>query len=484
MAEDEELSSNHPVAQPGAGSGAHGETSALASGAVDPATEGGEPTPVSFSLKPSQADNQVAKSYDFEPWESFPSGSDDPRSGSEAGRTAETVAVDPAVAMLASSRSEPSLRPHEAATTEGGRWGIIPAVFGVVLVLLLAAVGYLLFAERDRGPDPAVAELARRVASLEARPAPAMPDVSGLTTRLNNADRDLAAVKLTLAGLQERAEHGSQPASVPNDLQASVKTLDAKVADLDRGVTEVRTAVGNVPKPDFAPIDARVGDLDQHLATLQKTVGDLPHVDLAPVQARLETLEGRLKPVEAQLEAASTPARVAETRAAPLAVTSEAVRRAIDAGRPFQADFEALERLGADSKLLQPLQAVASNGAPTPADLRSELAGLRDRMLAGSEATPSGSYLSRIFAGASGLVQVRPLGSVVGDSPGAVLARLDADLGADDLTAALSEWQKLPDPAQTLAKGLADRIRLRLAAQTAARTIGSDAIQAMATAKE
>ena len=110
-----------------------------------------------------------------------------------------------------------------------------------------------------------------------------------------------------------------------------------------------------------------------------------------------------------------------------------------------------------------------------------KVAALRDQVSAQGAPTPTGSYLDRLMSGAATMVQVRPLGSVVGDSPPAVLARMDDDLARDDLAAALDEWQKLPESTRTSGKGLAERIRLRQAAQASARAIGASAIQAMAS---
>ena len=87
------------------------------------------------------------------------------------------------------------------------------------------------------------------------------------------------------------------------------------------------------------------------------------------------------------------------------------------------------------------------------------------------------------MAGASGLVQVRPLGSVVGDTPAAMVARMNDDIGNDDLAAALSEWHKLPEASQSASKALADRVKLRLDAEQAAKAIAANAIEAMAATR-
>lgn len=88
------------------------------------------------------------------------------------------------------------------------------------------------------------------------------------------------------------------------------------------------------------------------------------------------------------------------------------------------------------------------------------------------------------MAGAATVVSVRPVGSVPGDAPSAIVARMDDELGRDELSSALADWQRLPDASRAVSKALAERIRLRQDAQGAARAIAEGAIKAMAAAAQ
>lgn len=377
------------------------------------------------------------------------------------------------------------------------RSALLPAFVGLVTLLLLGAVGYLFYtmphAGRLSAMDNALGDLRSRVAAVEAHPGG--PDLDALKQQIAAATQQLGSLRTDLGAMQERvAALGTPPQSgtATGDLGPAMAALGAKVAELDQGLGALKSEIAQA-RPDLSPITADIGALQNHLAALQAKVEAIPPVDLAPLAARLDAVDGQLKPIVAEAQAAKNPDRVtavrengsaAETRAAPLAVTAQAVLRAIEAGRPFPADLKALQSLGAAATSLAPLGAVAEAGAPTTQDLRADLAGVRDRLLAQSAPTPSGSYMDRLMAGAATLVHVRPLGSVVGDAPAAVLARMDDDLAKDDLAAALAEWQKLPEASRSVAKGLADRIRLRQSAEDAARGIGADAIKAMASAQQ
>ncbi len=60
--------------------------------------------------------------------------------------------------------------------------------------------------------------------------------------------------------------------------------------------------------------------------------------------------------------------------------------------------------------------------------------------------TPMPEYLDRLWASASGvLVEARPVGMVEGEGADAISARIEAHLNAGDLSAAIAEWEKLPD---------------------------------------
>jgi hypothetical protein len=111
------------------------------------------------------------------------------------------------------------------------------------------------------------------------------------------------------------------------------------------------------------------------------------------------------------------------------------------------------------------LRSFAADGVPTQADLNREITQKADGMIAAAKA-PSGNegIVARLISGARSLVSVRPVGEVKGDTPEAIVARLEADINAGRLDAALKEYDALPEPSKQAAGNLADDIRARLTA--------------------
>lgn len=359
----------------------------------------------------------------------------------------------------------------------------VTACLGIAVLILLAAVAYMYSiapaGDRLATDERTLADLRSQIASIDVRTT--APDLTPIAERVDALEKQFATVKSDIAALQQPP--APPPAPTP-DTTAQIGALSAQMPDLQHGLDALRSSMSDVGKH----VDAS----DARLGALENKVGAIPTVDLSPLNARLDRLDAQVKPLVEEAQAAKSPTRVtevrqngsgAEARAAPLAVTADAALRAIDAGRPFTDDVKALKNLGADATALQPLGAVAEAGAPTTENLRADLASLRDRMVTHGAAAPTGSYLDRLVAGAQSVVSVRPVGSVPGDTPAAVVARMDDELGRDDLAAALADWQKLPEASRDVSKGLADRIRLRQEAQNAAKAIAAGAIQAMAAAQ-
>ena len=375
------------------------------------------------------------------------------------------------------SEASPTAAPASEPVRQDSRsqWGTLAALGFVVLA---AGLLYLFYQVSSLPPDnsAAVADLRNRLSALESRPT---ASAAGLGDRITKIESEIGNTQGGLDALGKRVDGLAATASAQPNVAGKVADLQTDLNDVKSELTTLKSTVAAIPRPDTSRIEARIGDMDQRLSGLQSAVSGIPHVDLGPLTGKVDALETRLKPIEAETEAARSPDQVAQRRAAPVAVTAQAITEAIDAGQAFPKEFHALQALGADPAKLAPLQAVADAGAPSLRDLQASLADARDRIVARGAAPASGSYMDRLMAGATGLVQVRPLGSVVGDTPAAIVARMNDDIGNDDLTAALAEWHKLPEASQSASKALADRVKLRLDAEQAAKNIAANAIEAM-----
>lgn len=402
----------------------------------------------------------------------------------EATASSQAEAPGPAAETTA-ARETPTTTWADAPAPQASssRWGALAALG---FVILAAGILYLFYQLSSLPPDnsASLADLRSRLAAIESRPA---TDNAGLADRvakieaaLGKETSDTSALRKDTDALGKKVDDLAAELTGQSKAMAQVTALQAALSGLKTEIADVKATVAALPRPDIGRLESRLSDLDQRLGTLQGAVSAIPHIDLGPVTGRLDSIETRLKPIEAETAEARSPQQVAMRRAAPVALTAEAVSDAIQAGRPFPKDLEALRSLGVDAGKLAPLAPVADRGAPTLRDLQASLDGQRDRIVAQGTAPTSGSYMDRLMAGASSLVQVRPVGAVMGDSPSAIVSQMDDAIGRDDLTAALADWHKLPEASQSASKALADRIKLRLDAEQAANAIASDAIAAMA----
>jgi hypothetical protein len=64
-------------------------------------------------------------------------------------------------------------------------------------------------------------------------------------------------------------------------------------------------------------------------------------------------------------------------------------------------------------------------------------------------------------------IRVRPVGSVEGDTPEAVIARIEDKLNNGDLKGASRDWESLPESAKTAGQDFKTKLDQRLRVETA-----------------
>jgi len=79
------------------------------------------------------------------------------------------------------------------------------------------------------------------------------------------------------------------------------------------------------------------------------------------------------------------------------------------------------------------------------------------------------------------LVTVRPTGEAAPDAVKAALDRVETALRGGDLRGALDAYEALPEAAKTASQDFGQRLRIRVAAEEAARALAGDAFAALDT---
>ncbi len=233
--------------------------------------------------------------------------------------------------------------------------------------------------------------------------------------------------------------------------------LERRLDELARETAEARAALGE----QVGALDARTEGLvradDASLSALAARVEALEQELRAdapdPATAdQITTIEQRLTEMDARTTAlgaafdrlrAQSAENVAQARAAALAVALANLRRAIDNGDPFEPELETLRRLSSAELETPVLSEAAADGVPTLRALRDSFPGFARNALKAAGETGSSSIIGQIVDSARSVVNVRPVGEIEGDGPGAVIARIENRLQAGELAAAIAHTDDL-----------------------------------------
>lgn len=438
----------------------------------------------------------------------------------------EAKAETPKPAAAPSRPSPAAIAQKEAPRSRPGLTGLAAVFGGVVgggIVYALLTTGVI--------PNPRDAETAGQIASLEARISglqDEIPDVRGLateqglsnvTSRIDTLEAQLADaggagdVSTEIADLTARLD--ALTGAMPDEPGAAIADLDQRLSSLSDALqtererfAEIAATLDTVASRSgaadasafsgrLAALDAQSARLDALEATIQRLAVDLPAtVDtvrletdairglIADINTSLEdlgssqtTLDERISAVdsgvtetESAIEAlrAQAASDSRESQAA-LAAAFTNLQRAAEAGGPFRTEVLALENLSGGAVDLSTLKPLADAGAPSAERLQSDFQTVIPAILDASpraEGEPQGVF-ARLATNAQSIVRVRPTGYVSGDTPSAIVARIEVLLGEGKYADALSEWETLDDAAKSVSAGWAEGLRQRIAVDRA-----------------
>jgi hypothetical protein len=374
---------------------------------------------------------------------------------------ANAVPVTPSTGQAASQPPPTTpIRPSPAGPARRAAYGLaglIGAVAALAVVIAIETSGILAppgkaaadaAAAKAESAALGIAALEKRIAALESLTATAAAGSKELTRRLDALE---AAGKATgdRIGKVESALATRPQTGNPNMDQV----LDDLMARLERVEAAVAKASGSpVPPAGMAELVGRVATLESSTAAMSQR--------LAALQAR--------------------PAAEAESDKAARALAIGTLRRAADDGAPFAGDLAMLQALGLDESDIAALRPLAEKGAPPKAELADTFPEIADRILAASAAVdPNAGFFDRLAGFARGLVTVRPTSPIAGETPDAVVSRMQAAVDHGDLARALSERDALPKNGKAVsaawAQGATDRIAIDRLVEKLSRAAGSTA---------
>lgn len=341
-------------------------------------------------------------------------------------------------------------RGQSAAQTKGSESAPVPAaqksndalgrlasgVVGGIVALVGAAA--LQWAGMLPSPKTDISALERQIADL--RNAPAQTLDEGAQVALNGA-----------------VENAKQALGQTSGLAGEISAIKQSIAEVQKNASAGTGAV------DTSAIDARIAALETQLsASAQKA----EHADGAAAGAaeRLNALEARVSDTSGQTNMA-------------LALAATGLKAALDRGGPFAAELDTYAAVAPASGDVESLRVAAAKGVPTVSVLASQFGDIAPKIIATTrDVDTNAGILDRLWASAEGLVESRPVGMVEGEGVEAITARIEAQLKAGDLSAAIAEWEKLPENAKAVSADFASTMKARQKADDIVSKALSDAL--------
>ena len=379
------------------------------------------------------------------------------------------------------SAAQPRPPPAAEAPRSGFRGVLAGALAGLIVSALAIGGFYSLLA-----PGADVDESANRLAEFEAKTeranAALEAEVKRESAALASLDKRMGALEAS-AGTSDLAELGKrvaalEAASAENAPKAAAAVQAAQQAA--QGDQQLATQLKDLR----ADIDAARGEIPGFAARLVKLEAGAPKVG----DADLAALAGRLDKIEAALAAPKSETRVTAEKPTPadnasaIAIVAGAIEDMLAAGARFGTEVAALQRLGVDTAQLSALQAVAG-GAPTGVALAASFEAVAAQVAAAATPAETGGALDRLLAHLRGLVRVHVLSESAGDSPEAIVSRIEAECRRGDIAGALAVFDKLPAAARQAAGDWPVKARARQAADAALQSIREAAVGRLAGAR-
>ena len=319
--------------------------------------------------------------------------------------------------------------------------------------------------ETETKPDPTFGR--QDEAAAETQPEPRVRASSPATSTLIAAGIFGGLVALALAGSMQYA--GYLPAATRSpDASADIQSLRQEIEALRQATASPPAAAADpqlvsridaleslvAQRPDDTALQERLASVEQQLQSAQAETRETVSANTA----RLGELQGRLDQAEAKLNEPGA------EEAAARAIAAAALKAAIDRGGTFTAELDTFSAVAPDSQVAGQLRPYAAEGVPTRVQLVERFASARDAILdAVSGPEENQNIASRLMSSAFSVVKVRRTGDAEGDSPEAVVARMENALKTGDLVAAASEWNALPQPARDASANFKQALDARIA---------------------
>ncbi|MDQ0420641.1 hypothetical protein J2045_001665 [Peteryoungia aggregata LMG 23059] len=251
---------------------------------------------------------------------------------------------------------------------------------------------------------------------------------------------ELDALKIEVARL------AAQPAAPATD-----PALAERIAALETSVANA----GSAPAADAAAVEA----LKTQLVAAEQAIESL-RAEIASNKQALDQSTTRLTEAERKLEEPRSDVEMAR------AIALAGLKTAIDRGGPFLSELDALKSVSPEDPAIAALTPLASAGVSSRSDLARDFNQVAEDILAAINQPATGEgWTDRLLASARSLVKVRPVGNVEGETPEAIVARVENKLQNGDLKGAALEWETLPEAGKQASSEFSTKLKNRIEAE-------------------
>lgn len=266
-----------------------------------------------------------------------------------------------------------------------------------------------------------------------------------------------------VAGVRAEVEALKSAGGANADLAGAVEQLRGKLATLQSAVQ----AAGGGDAAAVTALNDKIAQIEASIASLSSSGGQQVDARIAAIEQSVAALTGKFDSQTAQPKIA-------------LAIAAAALKSALERGAPFAAELETFAAISPGLPQIEALRSRAQTGVASRADIAKAFPDAANAMVAAANPVPEDAgFFQRLFSSAESVVQVRPIGEVAGEEPGARVARMEVAVNAGSYDKALAEYDALPEAVKAAGASIADQIRSRAEVEKLVDQLIADAMKAV-----
>lgn len=344
----------------------------------------------------------------------------------------------------------------------------------------------------DTGPAARVAKLEQRLNTMAAAAtstpnAGTLPQLAAITGRMGDLESEVAKqladlrkalsqdVDTRLSGVVDASTAAKSGAErldkdlggLKSETIKLAERIESLKAESDRLAEAVRIA-GYNSSTVKANVETLKSDIDAKFKASAKP-NDVTAA-VAPIAGKLAALEQSVAGV-----VRSEDDRKANAERIVLSLELQNLKRALDRGQPFAAEFTEVEKAAGGRVDLTALQPFKDKGVTPIADLQKEFRTVLYQIVDAGAEPAEGSVIDKLITGAKSVVRVRKISHTPDDqSAEAIVARMETALKDGQLEIVMAEAKKLPEKAAAPAAGWLAKTNARAKVEGALAKVEAD----------